>query len=91
MQGTINRLVSDRGFGFILGPNGDEYFFHRSGLKDVEFTELTRGAPVWFDISEESGSKPGAHLRAVNVTTTEQAVPGVDDEPLPPGQAAGHD
>jgi len=47
-----------------------EYFFHRTGLKDGEFSELTPGTLVWFDVSEDTGAKPGQHLRAVNVTTS---------------------
>jgi len=70
MQGTIERLVEKGGFGFIVGPNTVEYFFHRTGLKEAEFSELTPGTPVWFDVSEDPGAKPGQHLRAVNVTTT---------------------
>ncbi|CAN5794010.1 hypothetical protein BH23CHL4_BH23CHL4_27470 [soil metagenome] len=83
MQGTIARLVTGGGFGFIAGPNGVEYFFHRTGLKEVEFPELTPGTPVWFDVSEEPGDKPGEHARAVNVSTTAEASPGVDNETLP--------
>jgi hypothetical protein len=27
-NGYIKRLVGDRGFGFVNGPDGSEYFFH---------------------------------------------------------------
>ena len=30
--GTIKRLVSDKGFGFILASDGAEYFFHNSAI-----------------------------------------------------------
>jgi hypothetical protein len=36
MQGTVDRVVADEGFGFIIGPNGEEYFFHRTALKGVD-------------------------------------------------------
>ncbi len=29
MNGTIKRLVTDKGFGFILAGDGNEYFFHQ--------------------------------------------------------------
>ncbi len=31
--GTIKRLVRDRGFGFIRDDGGQEWFFHRSGVR----------------------------------------------------------
>ena len=40
MQGTVDRVVPEEGFGFIIGPNGEEYFFHRSGLQGVAWEEL---------------------------------------------------
>ncbi len=42
MNGTIKKLVRDRGFGFILGPQGEEYFFHRSGVSGTAFEHLKR-------------------------------------------------
>lgn len=32
MEGVVVRLMSDRGFGFIKGEDGKDYFFHRSDL-----------------------------------------------------------
>lgn len=32
MQGTIRSMKADKGFGFIRGTDGKEYFFHRSGF-----------------------------------------------------------
>ena len=39
MNGTIKRLVSDKGFGFILASDGNEYFFHNSACADTRFDE----------------------------------------------------
>lgn len=90
MQGTVDRVVANKGFGFIAGPNGEEYFFHRTGLKETEFPELTPGTPVWFEVSKDPGDKPGEHLRAVNVTMTDEAIPGIENERLPPEKVAGN-
>jgi cold shock protein len=49
MNGTIKRLVSDKGFGFILASDGNEYFFHSSALGDSRFHELREGQPVTFE------------------------------------------
>ena len=54
--GTIKKVVSDRGFGFISGDDGKEYFFHRSGLQpSLEFDRLGGGEKVEFDV--EAGPK----------------------------------
>lgn len=48
-QGTIKKLILDKGFGFIEGERG-EFFFHHSAL-DGELTieELREGQTVEFD------------------------------------------
>ena len=89
MQGTVDRVVAEDGFGFIIGPNGEEYFFHRTALKGVDWEELGPGVPVLFEATEGIGDRPDEHLRAVAIRLTEDAVPAVDNEPLPPGKLAG--
>jgi cold shock protein len=65
--GTIKKVVSDRGFGFITADDGKEYFFHRSGLQaSVDFDRLVGGEKVDFDI-EQSPKGP----RAGNVRDAE--------------------
>jgi CspA family cold shock protein len=63
--GTIKKIVSDRGFGFITAEDGKDYFFHRDGLTaSLDFDRLNGGEKVQFDV--EDGPK-GA--RAKNVQT----------------------
>jgi len=62
MQGTIKRVVRDRGFGFIRTADGQEVFFHRSSLKSLDFEGLKEGQNVEFEM--ERGDKGP---RAVNV------------------------
>lgn len=60
-SGTIKKLVSDRGFGFIAADDGVEYFFHRSGLDPtLNFDSLSGGERVEFDI-EPSQKGPRAY------------------------------
>ena len=60
-SGTIKKLVSDRGFGFIASDDGKEYFFHRSGLeRDLNFDSLNGGEAVEFEI-EPSQKGPRAY------------------------------
>jgi cold shock protein len=48
MTGTV-RKVMDRGFGFIAGSDGTEYFFHQSACRDVQLFELREGQAVTFE------------------------------------------
>ena len=62
MRGTIKHVVRDRGFGFILISDGQEVFFHRSGLQQMDFDGLKGGETVEFEV-EQSEKGP----RATNV------------------------
>ena len=53
-QGTIKKLVSDKGFGFIEGERG-ELFFHHSSVEGESFESLREGQAV--EYTEGSGPK----------------------------------
>jgi cold shock protein len=55
MQGTVKRLIRDRGFGFIRSTDGQEVFFHRSALRLLNFDGIKEGQLVEFET--ESGEK----------------------------------
>lgn len=49
--GTVKRVISERGFGFIAAADGKEYFFHREGLaSSLDFDRLVGGESVTFEI-----------------------------------------
>jgi CspA family cold shock protein len=48
-NGTIKRLVHDKGFGFIAESGGPEYFFHRSACTGINFDDLREGQAVTFE------------------------------------------
>lgn len=50
VQGTIKRLVSEKGFGFVAAPDGQEYFFHQSSCSS--FDTLREGATVSFETGQ---------------------------------------
>ena len=52
MNGTIKRLVSEKGFGFILAGDGSEYFFHNSAVQQARFDDLREGQAVSFDLGQ---------------------------------------
>lgn len=47
-QGTIKKLVTDRGFGFIAGERGD-IFFHHSAIQGGSIETLNVGQAVEYD------------------------------------------
>jgi cold shock protein len=51
-KGTIKRLISDKGFGFVAGPDGSEYFFHQSACQGVRFDQLREGQAVTFQAGQ---------------------------------------
>jgi CspA family cold shock protein len=60
-QGTIKKLVSDKGFGFISTDRG-ELFFHCSAVEGTQFESLREGQEV--EYSEGKGPK-GPRAEAV--------------------------
>ena len=49
INGTIKRMVSDKGFGFVQAGDGTEYFFHQSACADTRFDNLREGQTVTFE------------------------------------------
>jgi cold shock protein len=46
MQGKIMTVDRDRGFGFIRTAGGEEVFFHRTTLQQIDFDRLRKGDAV---------------------------------------------
>jgi CspA family cold shock protein len=47
VNGTVKRLVSDKGFGFVAAEDGSEYFFHQSACD--QYSSLREGQNVTFE------------------------------------------
>jgi CspA family cold shock protein len=62
-QGTIKKLISNKGFGFIQGENG-ELFFHSSAVANSGFDELREGQSVEY---EEGHGPKGPRAENVRV------------------------
>ena len=58
-NGTIKRLVMDRGFGFLSGEDGKEYFFHRPSVVGT-FEGMQEGQKVSFDVEASAPKGPRA-------------------------------
>jgi cold shock CspA family protein len=65
MIGKIERIVEEKGLGFIAGDDGQDYVFHRSALLPGEpFDQLLLGVSVTFDTVHEP---KGLRAEAVRV------------------------
>ena len=62
-NGTVKRLVSDKGFGFIAAADGNEYFFHQSACNGISFAELREGQAVTFEVAEGPKGPKAANVQ----------------------------
>ena len=65
--GSITRIVSDRGFGFIKAADStEEVFFHSSSVDEPTFDELREGQTVEFEVEpdpKQPNRSRAAHVR----------------------------
>ena len=52
MNGTVKRLVSEKGFGFVAASDGNEYFFHQSACVGTPYNSLREGQNVSFTVGQ---------------------------------------
>lgn len=69
MKGKIKKVVAEKGYGFIVGEeDGQEYFFHHSGLVGTRMDTLEAGDPVSFEEDLDTPNKgKGPRAAAVRV------------------------
>jgi CspA family cold shock protein len=62
MTGVIKTLRADKGFGFIKGSDGSQYFFHQSAIYGEGIEMLREGDNVEFELGPEGprGREPKA-------------------------------
>jgi CspA family cold shock protein len=61
-EGSVKWYDSEKGYGFIIQQNGDEVFFHRTGIAPGETPHFPDGTRVTFLVEETSKG-----LQAVDV------------------------
>jgi cold shock protein len=68
--GTIKKVISDRGFGFITADDGKDYFFHRGALdSSLDFDRLMGGEKVEFDVEQSPKGPRASRVHASEVAT----------------------
>ena len=65
-NGTIARLLIDKGFGFIRDESGVEHFFHRSSVRQTVFELLREGQRVEFSTEESPKGPRAAEVRLLD-------------------------
>jgi cold shock protein len=64
MTGTIKRLDTAKGYGFIKAEDSKDYYFHRSSVRHATFETLEEGQDVRF---EDVDSIKGLHAEDVEL------------------------
>jgi len=59
-NGTIKRLITERGFRFITTGRGEDLFFHHNELQGVEYDSLREEQEVEFEVGQGLGGRPQA-------------------------------
>ena len=88
MLGNIQRILKNRfgsvSFGFILGEDGNDYFFHKSSLKNCTIYQLEEGDSVEFEEEFDSGKENyftnSVRKRFSSITDASQSIvnPGIN-------------
>ena len=65
INGTIKRLVREKGFGFVAAADGNEYFFHQSAVAGGQFDTLKEGQAVTFDTGQGPKGPRAENVRVV--------------------------
>lgn len=65
MQGVVKWFDSKKGYGFIAGQDGTDYFVHYSAIEIEGFKTLNEGQEVTFEVVNGKKGKQAAKVRAL--------------------------
>ena len=63
MKGNIKFFNAGKGFGFIAGEDGSEYFVHMSDLEGVNAHDLQENTAVIFEVAQGDRGPKAAHVK----------------------------
>lgn len=78
MEGTIKKVISNRGYGFIdTDYQEGDLFFHKSNLDNLEFNQLQEGQAVSFDIADGRRGPEAVNIKLSdgNAEAADEAAP----------------
>jgi len=65
LKGTVKWFNDDKGFGFIVAEDGNDYFAHFSQIKKEGFKTLQEGAEVTFEITQSDKGPQASNIETV--------------------------
>ena len=65
MEGKVKRFDKDKGFGFIVGDDGKDYFFHFSEIVMEGFKTVEVNKKVKFEATETEKGPRANHVEVV--------------------------
>lgn len=66
LRGSVKWFDSKKGFGFIIGPEGEDVFVHFSSIEGDGFRSLKDGEPVEYEIVRGEKGLSAQRVRRVN-------------------------
>jgi CspA family cold shock protein len=64
-QGTVKWFSNEKGYGFIVRPDGPDVFVHYTAIAGDGYRSLTEGQEVEFDVVEGPKGEQAANVRPV--------------------------
>jgi CspA family cold shock protein len=70
-EGTVKWFDGEKGYGFLAHPDGEEIFFHRSGIAPGESPHFPDGVPVTFLIEQTEKGPQAVDVARMDEETDE--------------------
>ena len=65
MNGTIKKLIAEKGFGFIAIEGQKDVFFHKDALNGLQFEDLKEGDAVTFEVVDGQKGQAAKDVKRV--------------------------
>ena len=65
MKGTVKFFSNRKGYGFITGEDGNDYFVHHTGINAEGYKTLKSEQNVEFDVNETERGNTAVNVTAI--------------------------